>query len=54
MSEAWIEFAAEFEKREGFAPNPRDSRAKELFTWFKSGTIWRKPEPLPEPPKEKS
>lgn len=33
----WSAFAKKFKQREGFDPNPRDSRAKELFMWFSIG-----------------
>lgn len=33
----WRWFARIFRVREGFDPMPRDSRAKELFEWWKSG-----------------
>lgn len=33
----WAVFAERFEKQEGFAPHPRDSRHKRLFDYFQAG-----------------
>ena len=33
----WRVFAEWFERAEGFAPNPKDTRACELFRWFTIG-----------------